>query len=96
MLTHFLDALRGRPLLFVTEEANVIPTTARDHHRRDRMAREGTLLQVDVSRHGWLEGRGPYMRLVGGIDDATGQVEGSKTPRSLFRKGCGTDVRGGE
>ena len=41
------------------------------------MAQEGTLLQVDGSRHDWLEGRGPYMTLVGGIDDATGQVPGA-------------------
>lgn len=51
--------------------------SARAHHRRDRMAQEGTLLQVDGSRHDWLEGRGPYMTLVGGIDDATGQVPGA-------------------
>ena len=51
--------------------------SARAHHRRDRMAQEGILLQVDGSRHDWLEGRGPYMTLVGGIDDATGQVPGA-------------------
>jgi transposase-like protein len=32
------------------------------------------LLQVDTSRHDWLEGRGPYLSLVGAIDDATGEV----------------------
>ena len=51
------------------------PTRA--HHRRDRMAKEGCLLQVDGSRHDWLEGRGPYLTLVGGIDDATGLVDGA-------------------
>lgn len=51
--------------------------SARAHHRRDRMAQEGALLQVDGSRHDWLEGRGPYLTLVGGIDDATGQVPGA-------------------
>jgi hypothetical protein len=30
------------------------------------------LLQVDGGRHDWLEGRGPYLSLVGAIDDATG------------------------
>jgi hypothetical protein len=39
------------------------------------------LLQVDGSRHGWLEGRGPYLTLVGAIDDATGRV-----PYALFRE----------
>jgi hypothetical protein len=32
------------------------------------------LLQVDTSRHDWLGGRGPYLSLVGAIDDATGEV----------------------
>jgi transposase len=50
---------------------------ARARHRRDRMAQEGCLLQVDGSRHDWLEGRGPYLTLVGAIDDATGLVVGA-------------------
>ena len=48
--------------------------------RRDRYPREGMLLQLDASRHDWLEGRGPYLSLVGGIDDATGKV-----PWACFR-----------
>ena len=39
------------------------------------------LLQVDGSRHDWLEGRGDYLTLVGAIDDATGTV-----PYALFRE----------
>jgi|TARA_B100001971_G_scaffold176487_1_gene170541 hypothetical protein len=39
------------------------------------------LLQVDGSRHDWLQGRGPYLTLVGAIDDATGSV-----PYALFRE----------
>jgi len=50
---------------------------AKAHHRRDRMAKEGCLLQVDGSRHDWLAGRGPYLTLVGAIDDATGLVVGA-------------------
>lgn len=42
--------------------------------RRPRMGAEGTLLQLDGSRHDWLEGRGPELVLVGAIDDATGLV----------------------
>ncbi len=49
--------------------------------RRERYSREGMLLQVDGSPHDWLEGRGPYMSLVGAIDDATGKV-----PYALFRE----------
>lgn len=49
--------------------------------RRERMPAEGMLLQIDGSRHAWLEGRGPTLTLLGGIDDATGQV-----PYALFRE----------
>ena len=42
--------------------------------RRERMAQAGLLVQVDGSRHDWLEGRGPEITLVGAIDDATGIV----------------------
>ena len=48
--------------------------------RRERYPQEGMLLQTDGSRHDWLEGRGPYLTLAGGIDDATGKV-----PHALFR-----------
>ena len=48
--------------------------------RRERYPREGMLLQIDASRDDWLEGRGPYLSLIGAIDDATGKV-----PFSLFR-----------
>src|SRR3990170_58811 len=41
--------------------------------RRPRMAAEGLLLQLDGSRHDWLEGRGPGLTLIGAIDDATGR-----------------------
>jgi transposase len=44
--------------------------------RRERMSQAGLLVQVDGSRHDWLEGRGPWLTLVGGIDDATGVVTG--------------------
>jgi hypothetical protein len=44
--------------------------------RRERMPKAGMLLQTDGSKHDWLEGRGPVMTLVAGIDDATGTVTG--------------------
>ena len=37
------------------------------------------MLQVDGSAHDWLEGRGPRLCLVGGIDDASGRV-----PKAFF------------
>ena len=49
----------------------------RHRSRRDRMEREGLLLQTDGSRHDWLEERGPRLTLVGYIDDATGRVTGA-------------------
>jgi hypothetical protein len=48
--------------------------------RRERYPQEGMLLQIDGSWHDWLEGRGPWLSLVGAIDDATGTV-----PAALFR-----------
>ena len=48
--------------------------------RRERYPKEGMLLQIDGSQDDWLEGRGPYLTLVGAIDDATGKV-----PYGLFR-----------
>jgi transposase len=42
--------------------------------RRERRAQEGMLLQVDASRHAWLEQRGPRLTLLGLVDDATGRV----------------------
>jgi transposase len=50
---------------------------ARYRSRRERMAQEGLMVQVDGSRHDWLEGRGPWLTLVGGIDDATGKIVGA-------------------
>lgn len=49
--------------------------------RRERRAQAGMLLQADGSRHRWLGESGPYLTLVGGIDDATGTV-----PWALFRE----------
>jgi hypothetical protein len=46
----------------------------RHRRRRERMPQEGLLLQLDGSRHDWLAGRGPWLTLLGAIDDATSQV----------------------
>lgn len=42
--------------------------------RRERYPQKGMLVQTDGSRHDWLEGRGPWLTLIGVIDDATGEV----------------------
>jgi transposase len=47
--------------------------------RRERMPKEGMLLQMDTSEHNWLMGRGPHMELIAAIDDATNEV-----PYALF------------
>ena len=45
----------------------------RHRRRRDRKAQAGLMIQWDGSHHDWLEGRGPWLTLVGAIDDATGE-----------------------
>ena len=54
---------------------------SRRYSRRERYPQQGMLLQIDGSRHDWLQGRGPYLTLVGAADDATGTV-----PFALFRQ----------
>ncbi len=49
--------------------------------RRERMAREGVLLQADGSRHRWFGPELPFATLIGAVDDATGTV-----PAALFRE----------
>jgi len=50
----------------------------RSPHRRWRQRKEcfGEMVQMDGSRHDWLEGRGPELTLMGYIDDATNTVFG--------------------
>jgi len=49
--------------------------------RRERYPQAGMMLQTDGSRHDWLEGRGPWLTLVGMIDDANNEV-----PWAIFRE----------
>src|SRR5947209_15439607 len=55
----------------ILKEAGVVSPRkrrpAKARRRRDRFPREGMLLQVDGSWHDWLEGRGPYLSLVGAL-----------------------------
>ncbi len=87
--THLAEALAedegiviSRPALRRLLRADGLPSPRkrrppRYRSRRERMAQAGLLVQVDGSRHDWLEGRGPCLTLVGGIDDATGVVVGA-------------------
>ncbi len=43
------------------------------------MPKEGMMLQYDTSDHNFLEGRGPRLYLIGGVDDTTNEV-----PFALF------------
>jgi transposase len=45
---------------------------------REPCSREGQMVQFDTSDHDWLEGRGPRLYLIGGVDDATSKVAGAK------------------
>ena len=86
---HLADLLAEREDIHVAErtlrriltEAGLPPVRRRrprrHRSRRERMSQAGMLLQVDGSRHDWLEGRGPWLTLVGAIDDATGIVTGA-------------------
>ena len=49
--------------------------------RRPRYPQPGMLLQVDGSKHDWLEGRGPWLTLHAAIDDANNEV-----PWAVFRQ----------
>lgn len=53
----------------------------RHRRRRERYPQSGMLLQVDGSRHDWLEDRGPWITLHAAIDDATNEV-----PWAVFRE----------
>ena len=47
---------------------------AKHFRRRDRRPLAGQMILWDGSRHDWLEGRGPWLCLIGAIDDATGEL----------------------
>lgn len=85
-LTDLLTQREGLPLSRSTirrllmEGGIASPRTRRaprHHKRRDRYAQHGMLLQIDGSRHDWLEGRGPCLTLIAAIDDANGGVDGA-------------------
>ncbi len=66
---------------------------AKKHRQwRERMKYKGEMVQMDGSHHDWLEGRGPWLVMMGYIDDATGIVyaefhdyEGTKPAMISFK-----------
>ncbi|MBM4408630.1 MAG: ISNCY family transposase [Chloroflexi bacterium] len=49
----------------------------RHRRRRERMAREGQLVQTDGSQHHWFGPERPFATLIGIVDDATGKITGA-------------------
>lgn len=74
-------AVSARSLRRILAAGGVAPARTRrpprHRSRRERMPRAGMLLQADGSEHDWLEGRGPRLTLIAGIDDATGILTGA-------------------
>ena len=58
--------------------------------RRERRAREASVLQMDASPHDWLEGRGPWLDLIHATDDATnrewGHFDLAETTEAYFKQ----------
>ena len=84
--------------LWLKEDGVPYKTRKKRPHRqwRERKGSFGEMLQMDGSEHDWLEGRGPWMVLMGYIDDATGNVfgrfheyEGTQPAMDSFRRYIG-------
>jgi transposase len=65
MLAEEEDVRLSRPTVHRILKAAGVPAPRcrrppRHRRRRDRYPREGMLIQLDASRHDWLEGRGPH------------------------------------
>ena len=68
-------------LWLIEEKISYKRRKPRAHRKwRERKQHKGEMIQIDGSHHDWLEGRGPYMVLMGYIDDATGNVFGRFYP----------------
>jgi len=89
-ISHFTEMLAERERIFISretvrgillEKGSYEKKKRYPKHRsfREPMPKEGMMLQFDTSDHDWLEGRGPKIKLIAGIDDATKDV-----PYALF------------
>ena len=88
-LTHMTEFLNEEEGIRVSRESvrhilleagSYVQKRRRSKHRqwREPRAREGQMLQFDTSDHDWLEGRGPKIYLIGGVDDATSGIAGAR------------------
>ena len=84
-ISHFTEMLAEREEIFICRETvrgillqkgSYEKKKRYPKHRswREPMPKEGMMLQFDTSDHDWLEARGPKIKLIGGIDDATKDV----------------------
>jgi len=84
-LSHFTEMLEEKEKIFISREtvrgillkkSSYEKKKRYPKHRfwREPMPKEGMMLQYDTSDHAWLEARGPKIKLIGGIDDATKNV----------------------
>jgi len=84
-ISHFTEMLEEREGIFICRETvrgillqkgSYKKKKKYPKHRswREPMPKEGMMIQFDTSDHDWLEGRGPKMKLIGGIDDASKDV----------------------
>ena len=87
-LTHMTEYLNSEERIRVSRESvrqillekgSYIKKKSYPRHRqwREPSFREGQMVQYDTSDHDWLEGRGPRLYLIGGVDDATSKVAGA-------------------
>jgi transposase len=71
-------SVSAKSITRILRQEGVWDPSVKKHRRRrksrDRMPKEGMLIQVDASPFDWLEGRGPRLHLHGAIDDATSKV----------------------
>ena len=88
-LSHFTEMLEEREGVVISretvrrillEKGSYEKKKRYPKHRswREPRPKEGMMLQFDTSDHDWLEGRGPNIKLIGGIDDATKDVPWAK------------------
>jgi len=84
-ISHFTEELEEREGIILSretirgillEKGSYEKRKKQPKHRswREPKPKEGMMLQYDTSDHDWLEGRGPRIKLIGAIDDATGNV----------------------
>jgi len=84
-ISHFTEMLQEREEIFISretvrgillEKGSYEKKKKYPKHRswREPMPKEGMMIQFDTSDHDWLQARGPKMKLIGGIDDATKDV----------------------